>query len=137
MRLMASELVRNVTKATPVGLSSGEARKRLAEIGPNELASARRGRTAIQILLLFANPLVIILLIASLVSGLLGEVTNAAIIAVMVLLSIALNFFQTYRSERAAERLREQVAPTAVVERDGKWVDIPRREVVPGDIVRL
>jgi Mg2+-importing ATPase len=135
-----SRIVTNVNeglKGKPCGLSSAEARKRLAEYGPNELAPARHASTAIQILLLFANPLVIILLIASLVSGLLGQVVNSTIIGVMVLLSVALNFFQTYRSERAAERLRDQVAPTAVVLRDGEWVDIPRRQVVPGDIVQL
>ena len=135
-----SRIVTNVNeglKGKPCGLSSVEARKRLAEYGPNELAPARHASTAIQILLLFANPLVIILLIASLVSGLLGQVVNSTIIGVMVLLSVALNFFQTYRSERAAERLRDQVAPTAVVLRDGEWVDIPRRQVVPGDIVQL
>ena len=55
----------------------------------------------------------------------------------MVILSIALNFFQAYRSERAVRRLREQVAPTATVMRDGKWSELPRREVVPGDLIRL
>ena len=67
-----------------------------------------------------ANPLVIILLIASLVSAVLGEKVNAAIIVVMVVLSVVLNFVQTYRSQRAAERLREEVAPTATVLRDGR-----------------
>jgi P-type Mg2+ transporter len=119
------------------GLTDDEAKRRLSEIGPNELLSTHRTRTVVQILLLFANPLVIILLIASLASALLGEVINAAIIVVMVLMSIALNFFQTFRSERAAERLREQVAPAALVRRDGGWVEIPRRQVVPGDVVRL
>ena len=120
-----------------IGLTSKEASKRLAESGPNELASVHRTRTLVQILLLFANPLVIILLIASLISALLGEVINAAIIVVMVLMSVALNFFQTYRSERAAARLREQVAPTAIALRDGEWREIPRRAIVPGDVVRL
>jgi Mg2+-importing ATPase len=55
----------------------------------------------------------------------------------MVLLSVTLNFFQTYRSQRAAERLREVVAPIATVLRDGAWAVIPRRELVVGDVVRL
>src|ERR1044072_3692177 len=121
----------------PDGLTSEKARKRLAQFGPNELASARPTRTLVQILRLFANPLIIILLIASVISALLGQVINAVIIAAMVLISSALNFIQTFRSERAARRLREQVAPTAVALRDGKWVEIPRREIVPGDVVRL
>jgi len=55
----------------------------------------------------------------------------------MVLLSVALNFFQTFRSQRAVEQLRTGVAPTATVLRDGNWVELPRRELVPGDIIRL
>jgi Mg2+-importing ATPase len=119
------------------GLTSAEARRRLSRFGPNELTTGRRSGPAVQILLLFANPLAIILLIASLISALLGQVLNASIIAVMVLLSAALNFIQTFRSQRAAERLRLQVAPTATVLRDGEWREISRREIVPGDVIRL
>ena len=79
-------------------------------------------------LLAFAtNPLVVMLLLASLVSGILHDVVNAAIIALIVLFSMVLNFTQTYRSQRAAEHLREEVAPTAAVLREGHWIDIPRR----------
>ncbi len=119
------------------GLTSAEARRRLSRFGPNELTTGRRSGPTVQILLLFANPLAIILLIASLISALLGQVLNASIIAVMVLLSAALNFIQTFRSQRAAERLRLQVAPTATVLRDGEWRDLSRREIVPGDVIRL
>jgi magnesium-transporting ATPase (P-type) len=86
------------------GLTSEEVYRRLSKHGPNELTSARRAANIIQILRLFANPLIIILLIASAVSGFLGERINASIIVVMVFFSVALNFFQTYRSERASER---------------------------------
>ena len=55
----------------------------------------------------------------------------------MVLLSVALNFIQTTRSQKAAERLRDQVAPTARALRDGQWTDIPRPEIVPGDAIQL
>jgi P-type Mg2+ transporter len=55
----------------------------------------------------------------------------------MVALSVVLNFVQTYRSHRVADRLRDAVAPTAAVLRDGTWGELRRREVVPGDIVRL
>ncbi len=94
-----------------LGLTSQEAKERLAKVGPNEQAPARRAAGLIQILLLFANPLVIILLIASLVSAFVGEIVNASIIALMVVASIVINFFQTWHSQRAAERLRGQVSP--------------------------
>ena len=66
-----------------------------------------------------ANPLVVILLIAGTASAFLGEVGNASIIFAIVILSGAINAWQTLRSERAVERLQRQVAPTARVRRDG------------------
>ena len=77
--------------ATEEGLTTEEAQQRLATIGPNEPTPVRRGALARQLLLFLANPLVLILLIASVVAGVLGEVINAIIIAVIVLLSVALN----------------------------------------------
>ena len=123
--------------ATEEGLTTEEAQQRLATIGPNEPTPVHRGALARQLLLFLANPLVLILLIASVVAGALGEVVNAIIIAVIVLLSVALNFVQTARSLQAADRLRTQVAPTATVKRDGSWQELLRREIVPGDLIRL
>jgi Mg2+-importing ATPase len=120
-----------------VGLSTDEVKFRLAKFGPNEPATAKRSANLVQLLVLFANPLAIILLVASAISAALGERINASIIVVMVLLSVALNFIQTYRSQRAVDRIRKNVAPAATVLRDTKWVEIPRREVVPGDIIKL
>lgn len=119
------------------GLSSVEARLRLIQFGPNEPVASHRTSGLIQILLLFVNPLVIVLLLASAISAAIGEVLNASIIALMVLLSVALNFIQTYRSHRAVERIRKEVAPTATVLRDGSWTEIARRELVPGDVISL
>lgn len=119
------------------GLTTQEAKARLAQVGPNEQAPAKRAAGLIQVLLLFANPLVIILLSASAVSAFVGEIVNATIIALMVVVSIVINFFQTWHSQRAAERLRGQVAPKATVLRDGNWTELPRREIVPGDVFRL
>ncbi|MGO9834768.1 MAG: hypothetical protein ACLP1X_11165 [Polyangiaceae bacterium] len=74
---------------------------------------------------------------ASGLSALLGDTVAAVLIAGLVLLSVVINFVQTWRSQRAAEQLRARVAPTATVLRDGAWREIPRREVLPGDIIRL
>lgn len=119
------------------GLTGAEARRLLAEVGPNEPAPARRRSGLRNFLLLFANPLVAILLVAGLASALVGDYLNAAIVYAIVLLSVALNHAQTARSERAAESLREEVAPRATALRDGVWEEIPRRELVPGDIISL
>src|SRR2546426_22639 len=104
--------------ASEAGLTSTEARKRLGQVGPNDPTAVRRTSALRQLLTFVANPLVVILFIASIVSATLGEVVNASIIILMVLLGIALNFFQTFRSQRAVERLRAGVALTSTVLRD-------------------
>ncbi len=118
------------------GLTSAEAQVRLSRFGPNE-PGARKHSPLAQILPLLGNPLALVLLVASGLSALLGELIDASLIAGMVVFSVAINLVQTWRSQKAAEKLRECVAPTATVVRDGAWVERPRREIVPGDVVRL
>ncbi len=119
------------------GLTAAAARARLLEIGPNEPAGAQRTTAVAEFARLFANPLIAILLVASIVSAAVGEWLNATIIVAMVVLGVAINFIQTYHSRLAVDRLRKSVAPTATVLRDGRWTEIPRPEVVPGDLIRL
>ncbi len=119
------------------GLSSTEASRRLAEVGPNEATPARIGGPLREFIHFCRNPLVLILLAAAAISAGLGQLTDASIIAGIVIVSTVLNFLQAYRSHRAVERLRDQVAPTAGVLRDREWQELPRRNVVPGDILRL
>jgi Mg2+-importing ATPase len=119
------------------GLTTAEARERLARYGPNDLAPPRRFEVAGEILRFFTNPLVLVLLGASLVSAALGQAFSAGVIAVMVVLSVSLNFTQAYRSQRAARRLREGVAQTATAMRDGTPREVTVTEVVPGDVVHL
>ena len=120
-----------------LGLTQERAEVLLAEHGPNEAAAPNRHSALHELLQLLVNPLVIILVIAATISMFLGEHVGAAVIIAMVVLSVLLNFMQTYRSRRAVERLRERMAATATVMRDGEWREIARREVVPGDRVRL
>ena len=125
------------TAADARGLTTEEAARRLSAYGPNEPVARQRLSALSQLLRLFANPLVIILLVASLISFALGQGVDAGIIISMVLLGVAINFWQSYRSEQAAEKLRASVTPTATAQRDGRWQEIPVRSVVPGDVVRL
>ena len=105
--------------------------------GPNDPTPAGQFSALRHIGLQLANPLTIILLVASAIAVYLHQNVDAIIIVVVVTLGIAVNFFQTYRSEQAIRHLRERVAPTATVLRDGTWHELPRREVVPDDVVRL
>ena len=124
-------------QGTPEGLTGADAAERLRRFGPNELATARRFEAARQIAGWLASPLIIILLLASGVSAVLGQLVSSIIIALMVLLGVALNFAQAYRSQVAARRLRERVGRRATVVRDGAVREIPAAEVVPGDVVHL
>ena len=124
-------------ETSPQGLTSAEAAKRLAEIGPNEIQAAKR-ISAFEILLAqFKNILILILLGATIISLFLGHGIESVVIAVIVLFAVALGFVQEYRAERAIEALREMAAPTATVLRDGDDTEIPARELVPGDVILL
>jgi Ca2+-transporting ATPase len=119
------------------GLTSEEASRRLQQHGPNELQVFARSSAWHTLAAQFQNVLVVILLVATLLSGLLGHGLEAAVIAVIVLFAVLLGFVQEYRAERALEALREMAAPIGHVLRDGAEVAIPARDLVPGDVLVL
>lgn len=131
------------------GLSSEEAKKRLAEYGPNELKEEKKISPWKILLSQFKSALIIILLVAvvlSLVIGLINhvpgtgmpeEITDAIVIFVIVIACVILGFVEEYRSEKAMAALAKMAALTATVIRDGKETEIPSREIVPGDIIIL
>jgi Mg2+-importing ATPase len=123
--------------AGSMGLTAQEAEARLSQYGPNEPAEAKRGSFLSDLWHAFTNPLVLILVVAASSSAFLGEKVDATIIAVIVLLSTAIDLGQSHHSQRAVEKLRAQVALSATVMRDGEWKELPRREIVPGDLIRL
>jgi P-type Mg2+ transporter len=127
----------SLLEATPAGLTTGEAKRRMLIYGPNSMARASRFASLFKLLRLFVNPLVIILLVASIISLVLGDSVGGLIIIAIVLLSVLLNFFMEFQAQRAVEEIRKQVATTAAVIRDGKEQELPVAELVPGDIIRL
>ncbi len=119
------------------GLTSDEAGQRLRAYGPNEAVAEHKRPFLLQFLELFTNPILIILLVASGVAAFLGERLEATIIVVIVVLSSTIDFIQSYRAHVGMERLKSQVAIQAAVLRDGQWHELPRKAVVPGDVVRI
>ncbi|MBI2864051.1 MAG: calcium-transporting P-type ATPase, PMR1-type [Chloroflexi bacterium] len=119
------------------GLSVEEASRRLQETGPNELRREAVASPLVLFLHQFKDFLMVILLVATAVSALLGEVLDAAVIFAIVVLSALLGFFQEYRASRALEALKRMAAPEADVVRDGQEQKVLAREVVTGDIVLL
>ena len=119
------------------GLTEAEAKCRLAEFGPNELVERHKVSAWAILLEQFKNFLIIILLVAVVLSAVLGELADAIVIFVIVLFAAILGFAQEYRAGRAMEALKRMASPTAVVLRGGEEIKIPSRELVPGDIVVL
>ncbi len=134
---LPSDAVLAHLKSTPTGLTAAEAAQRLADHGPNELQAVHRISPWIILLEQFKNVLIVILLVATTLSAFLGHGIEAIAIAVIVLFAVLLGFVQEYRAERATEALRKMAAPTATALRDQEEVEIPARDLVPGDIVLL
>ena len=119
------------------GLSAKEAAQRLEKYGPNELREGGKKSTARIFFEQFLDFLVIILIIAAGVSAALGDVESMVVILAVITMNAILGTVQTVKAEASLDSLKQMSAPTAKVLRDGKIVQIPGREVVPGDIVIL
>jgi Ca2+-transporting ATPase len=124
-------------RSNPHGLTGSEATRRLSQYGPNELQVAAPISPWTVFFSQFKNVLIIILLVGTMLSAILGHTTEAVAIGVIVLLATLLGFAQEYRAERAIEALREMAAPTAAAVRDGRESEVPARELVPGDVILL
>ena len=119
------------------GLSQPEAVKRLKDFGPNKLEE-KAGDSPLKIFFdQFKDFLIVILLLATIVSFILGETIDAIIIFAIVLLSAILGFAQEYRSQKAVKALKKMAAPEALVLRDGSARKVPAETIVPGDVLSL
>ncbi|MFI4975374.1 MAG: magnesium-translocating P-type ATPase [Caulobacterales bacterium] len=131
------DLALKALDTTEAGLTSQEASARLLKYGENNATAAKRTPAWLRFGRRFANPLVLILLVASGLSAATGDVPSFVIVASIVLLSVVLDFVQESRAQNAVDALRAQVALRTSVLRDGAEATIPVSDVVPGDIVRL
>ena len=121
----------------PQGLTTKEAQQRLEKYGPNELQEGGK-KSGIRIFLeQFADFLVIILIVAAVISAVLGDVESMVVILAVITMNAILGTVQTIKAEASLDSLKQMSAPTAKVVRDGKTIQIPGRDVVPGDIVVL
>jgi len=123
--------------ATAAGLGATEAQSRLKSFGPNDAAVVKRSPLWLQFLSRFRNPLVVILLVASGLSALTGDVSSFAIVVTIVMMSMTIDFVQEVRAQNAVEALRRLVAVQATVRRNGANISVPIDRLVPGDIVEL
>ena len=131
------ETVSKLNSDTVKGLTEGEAFRRLRQNGRNEMRAARK-KTKIQLFLeQLKDPLIYILLIAAVVSILLGEVSDALIIGTVVLVNALVGMLQEGKARKALEALRKLTTPRTIVIRDGIRREIPAAELVAGDLVEL
>ncbi len=119
------------------GLTEDEAEERARTAGPNEIAQERKQGWLLRLLKTTRNPLVILLTTLSIVSFLTGDARGGTVMAIMVALSVVLRFWQEVRADAAAQKLKAMIHVTATVVRDGEAREIPLRDLVPGDVVRL
>jgi Mg2+-importing ATPase len=126
---------------TSEGLTTEAAAQRLSTLGPNLVAHERQQSLVEELIGRAKNPLNFLLLSLAAISYFLGDRRAAAVIAVMVLLSVSLAFLQEHRSNDAAAKLRAMVRTTAAVlrrtEAGEQVLEVPIEELVPGDVVRL
>ncbi|KPV50788.1 magnesium transporter, partial [Kouleothrix aurantiaca] len=132
-----SDQVLHQLRATPRGLTSDDARRRLAQYGANHLAPRRRTNTLVLLIAQFKSPIILLLFFAAVLSFALGERTDAAIILVILIASGLLSFWQERGAADAVQRLLATIQTKATVLRDGVAADIPLEDVVPGDCVAL
>ncbi|HEX5192059.1 MAG TPA: magnesium-translocating P-type ATPase [Solirubrobacteraceae bacterium] len=133
---MTVDRVLESVSSNAAGLTSAQARLRLAQVGPNALRS--HGARPLAILARqLRNPLLILLLAAALTSLFVGERAGAVIILAIMCLSVGLGFVNEFRSEQAVEALHSQLRHTAMALRDGDPDAVDVTELVPGDVVRL
>jgi len=117
------------------GLSASEAKERLERYGLNKLAAKKPKSLFVRFIEQFQDFLIYILIAAAAISILLGEVSDAIIILLVVIINAVVGVIQEAKAEKAIEALKKLSAPKALVVRDGATVEIEAETIVPGDIV--
>ena len=132
----AEEVLGQLSSAA-IGLSAAEVTQRLAGDGPNELTEGKR-ISPFQIFLgQFKSLIIWILIVAGVISGVLGEIVDSIAILAIVVLNAAIGFYQEYNAEKSIAALKKMAAPQAKVRRDGQVTSIPAAGIVVGDILAL
>ncbi len=133
-----SAILEEFDVAAAAGLDTGEAQRRVDQFGPNELVEHGGPTPWLIFVGQFTDVMVIVLIVAAAIAAAIGDIKDAVVILVIVVLNAALGFVQEYRAERAIQALKQLAVPSVRVRRDdGEVKDVPAGEIVPGDIVLL
>ena len=135
--ISSEETLINLKTQLDNGLSSAEVEKRLQQYGPNQLVEGVRTTFLQMVISQLNNFIVILLIVAALISAVLGEWIDASAIIAIVILNTVMGVVQENRAEQALAALKKLAAPDAQVLRDGHRVTVSSTQLVPGDIVYL
>ncbi len=124
-------------QCSPQGLSGQEVEKRFSQYGPNKLSPPRKRSAFTRFMLQFHNVLIYVLLAAGVITALIGHWIDSGVIIGVVLINAVIGFIQEGKAEKALEAIRTMLSSHATVLRDGKRINLPAEELVPGDIVFL
>lgn len=119
------------------GLTGAQVSERLAEHGPNRLAEEKKDSLLKRFMNQFKDLMIIILVVAALISGALGELSDTLIILIVVLVNAVIGVAQEYKAEKALDALKKMSLPITKVRRNGHVEQVASEELVPGDIVLL
>jgi len=133
----SAEAVRKLESDAEVGLASDEVRERQKTHGPNAMPETKGETALVRFLRQFHQPLIYILIVASVASLWLGEMLDAALIFGVVLINAIVGYVQEAKAVSAIGALSRSLKVRATVRRDGERVEIDAREIVPGDIIML
>jgi len=135
--LITTEVAQGSATPAPSGLTEAEAARRLAAQGPNTIREPAPPGALTRVLVQLRDPMILLLIGAAVLTVALRDLTDTAVIAVVVVLNTAVGVVQELRAERALAALRRLAAPVARVVRDGRAALRPADQLVPGDVIRL
>ena len=131
------DVEKTLTTDVDNGLSRTEAQARLERYGPNSLVAEKKVSQLRLLLRQFANILILILLAATALSAMMGELIDAIVILIIIVFVVVLGFLQEYRAEKTIDALKRMINPACTVRRDGRDSELSVDELVPGDLVAL
>ena len=134
---MSIEEVLTKTGSKPGGLDDAAVQQKTEQYGKNELVSKKKISPLVIFLKQFLDVMILVLAVAAVISVFIGEVSDTIVIVVIIVLNAVIGFVQEYRAEKAMEALKKMAEPSSLVTRNGKNIELPTIDLVPGDIVLL
>jgi H+-transporting ATPase len=136
LKSMSMAALRTKLGSSPDGLTQTEAQKRLTQYGPNELEE-KKTNEILKFLSYFWGPIPSMIEAAVILSAIARHWPDFGIILLLLVANAVVGFWEEHQAGNAIAALKAKLAVKAMVERDGKWVEPPARELVPGDVIRL